>query len=954
MKFILLLFSLLILTLSQAQIITTVAGNGTYGYSGDGGPATAAKLGNPVGVISDNVGNIYITDFANNVIRKVNSFGVIENFAGTGTLGYSGDGGTAVAAHLYHPSAITRDNAGNIYFADQNGEVIRKVSTSGIITSITGNLPPGYAGDGGYLMLAQFRDISNITFDNAGNMFITDFGNNVIRKVNSSGIINTIAGTGTAGFSGDGGPATAAKLDAPYGVLILATGDILICDARNNRLRVVNSAGIISTYAGTGAAGYTGDGGPAISATFHWPSYTTIDNLGNIYITDALNLVVRKIDNTGMITTYAGNGTQGYSGDGGPAILAQMVDVCGIAYDDLGGNLYIVNRNLADVIRKVTTCPPATFTKQPGNGILCGSGNTIFTVTASNASSYQWQLNTGTGWTNISNNSIYSGTNTNTLAITGAITGMNNYKYRCSITNNCGTVFSTTALLLIILPATPSISIKASSNTICKGEPVTFTASITNGGIIPSYQWKKNGINVGSNTNTYDDNTIATGDVINCVLTSNSNCITTPTATSNPITIIVNTPLTPEISIAPSLNNICFGTQVTFNATTLNEGSNPIYQWKKNGVNIGSNLPTYTDNSLNNGDIISCILTSNQNCISTSTINSNKVIMSVNPLETPSIAIRTTNPSICVGKSATFFATLNNGGPLPVYKWRKNGINVGTNSSSYTSNNFVNGDIISCLLTSNGNCLTTNTVTSNSITLNVFQNPNVQLEKTNTLCIGGSRTLDAGDFASYLWNNGNNGKTLNIDSIGTYYVTVTDINGCVGSDTTKVITLLQQPDNFLPPDTSICSYGSVTISATSGFVNYLWSNHSNQSSLTITKAGLYWLEVKDKNSCIGKDTILVSSKQCLMGFYIPTAFSPNNDGKNDYFKPFLFGNLIKYKFMIYNQWGQAVFQTTDLNKGWDGSFKGTKQGVNVFVWVCNYQFENEHEENQKGTVVLIR
>ena len=194
-------------------------------------------MGNPTAVVTDNNGNIYIADHDNNVIRKVNSTGIITTFGGNGTLGYSGDGGVATTANLYHPNCITFDNAGNVYFADQNGNVIRKINTSGIISSITGNLSPGYSGDGGPLMSAQLNGISNITFDNAGNMYIFDFGNNVIRKVNSSGIINTIAGTGVAGFSGDGGVATSAKLDAPYGVTATNNGDIFICDARNNRIR---------------------------------------------------------------------------------------------------------------------------------------------------------------------------------------------------------------------------------------------------------------------------------------------------------------------------------------------------------------------------------------------------------------------------------------------------------------------------------------------------------------------------------------------------------------------------------------------------------------------------------------------------------------------------------------------------------------------------------------------
>ncbi|MEO7210544.1 MAG: hypothetical protein ABIY35_06345, partial [Chitinophagaceae bacterium] len=388
---------------SSGQIITTVAGNGTYGNSGNGGPATLAQLGWPFGVASDKNGNIYIADHDNNVIRKINSSGTITIFAGTGTLGYTGDGGLATSANLYHPTLLTFDNTGNMYFTDQNSEVIRKIDTGGIITSVTGNLPSGYSGDGGPLIAAQFHSIAGLYFDNADNMYISDIGNNVIREVDKSGIINTIAGNGTAGFSGDGGLATLAQMDGPYGVVIRSNGDIFIPDAHNNRIRMINNAGIISTYAGTGVGGYSGDGGPCRKASLHWPWQCAIDPSGNLYISDADNEVVRKIDNSGIITTYAGNGTPGYSGDGGLAISAQMIDVCGVNADNFG-NLYIVNRTFPNVVRKVNNCLTSSITQQPLNDTLCISGNVTFNITATNTVGYQWQLNTGTVWTNLTDN----------------------------------------------------------------------------------------------------------------------------------------------------------------------------------------------------------------------------------------------------------------------------------------------------------------------------------------------------------------------------------------------------------------------------------------------------------------------------------------------------------------------------------------------------------------------
>jgi gliding motility-associated-like protein len=153
---------------------------------------------------------------------------------------------------------------------------------------------------------------------------------------------------------------------------------------------------------------------------------------------------------------------------------------------------------------------------------------------------------------------------------------------------------------------------------------------------------------------------------------------------------------------------------------------------------------------------------------------------------------------------------------------------------------------------------------------------------------------------------------------------------------------------------AICSYGSLTLKTNNPYTGYLWSTSATTSSITITRPGLYWLEVKDRNACTRKDSVLVSPKECMQGLYVPTAFSPDGDGKNDVFRPLLFGNIKQYRFTVYNRWGQAVFQTTELKKGWNGAYAGSLQDGNVFVWTCTYQLEGEAVKAEKGTVVLIR
>jgi gliding motility-associated-like protein len=166
--------------------------------------------------------------------------------------------------------------------------------------------------------------------------------------------------------------------------------------------------------------------------------------------------------------------------------------------------------------------------------------------------------------------------------------------------------------------------------------------------------------------------------------------------------------------------------------------------------------------------------------------------------------------------------------------------------------------------------------------------------------------------------------------------------------------ILPLPKNFIPKDTSICSYGTINLNAPGGFKNYLWSNNSNASFITVDQPGTYSLQVTDYNLCTATETVMVTLKQCMTGFYIPNAFTPNNDGRNDVFKPMIFGNVIRYSFVVYNRWGQKVFESNDLSKGWNGTFHGTNSDADVFVWICSYQFAGGNIENKKGTVMLMR
>jgi gliding motility-associated-like protein len=236
----------------------------------------------------------------------------------------------------------------------------------------------------------------------------------------------------------------------------------------------------------------------------------------------------------------------------------------------------------------------------------------------------------------------------------------------------------------------------------------------------------------------------------------------------------------------------------------------------------------------------------------------------------------------------------------------------------------------------------------------VFALPLVSLNKTPGLCMGESRTLDAGSFISYLWQDGSKGKTFMIRDTGRYYVKVTDKNGCKGGDTVIIKSLFSLPEKFLPADTFLCSYEKLELKSRLNYKDYLWNTGGNKPSIIVTQPGTYWLQVYDSNNCKGNISVTIRSKDCMVGFYVPSAFTPNGDGKNDLFRPLLYGNVKKYTFTIYNRMGQVVFQTSEMQNGWDGKIGGLPHQTSTFVWVCSYQLEGGEVKQEKGTVTLIR
>jgi sugar lactone lactonase YvrE len=386
-------------------IITTVVGNnvpyGSPDYAGDGGPATNATLANPGAVTVDSLGNLFLADATR--IRKVNANGIITTVAGNGNWGFSGDGAPATNATLgWSGSGVVlgvggmAGDIGNLFFVDSGNNRIRKVDTNGIISTVAGSGPGGlntgsYSGDGGPATNATLNAPAGVAVDAFHNLFIGDVANNRIRKISPDGLITTIAGTGVTNYSGDGSPAINAIFNQPTAVAVDKIGNVFIADRKNHRIRKIDTNGIITTVAGSGPTGgpgsYSGDGGPATSATLNFPSDVLVDASGNLFIRDSSNHRIRKVDTSGIITTVAGNGinnTSDFSGDGGAATNVAL-NPAGLAMDATG-NLFIshvldnFHRNNGRIREVVTTKGP---TLKVSNLTLNNAGN--YSVIVSNS-----------------------------------------------------------------------------------------------------------------------------------------------------------------------------------------------------------------------------------------------------------------------------------------------------------------------------------------------------------------------------------------------------------------------------------------------------------------------------------------------------------------------------------------------------------------------------------------
>ena len=633
--------------------------------------------------------------------------------------------------------------------------------------------------------------------------------------------------------------------------------------------------------------------------------------------------------------------------------------------------------------------PSVSIAANPGNSICQGTPVT-FTATPVNGGAspaYQWHKN---GINVGSNSPIYTD---NALANTDVITVTLTGNAPCATPTSAN---SNSVTMKVTAPVTASVSIASGAgNSICQGTPVTFTATPVNGGAAPVYQWQKNGINVGGNSPAYTDNALANNDVITVTLTGNATCVTPATANSNTVTMTVTPSVTSSVSIAPGAgNSICQGTPVTFTATPVNGGTSPVYQWQKNGINLGSNGPTYTDNALANNDVITVTLTSNASCATPVAVNSNTVTMTVTPSVTPSVSIASgAGHSICQGTPVTFTATPVNGGTAPVYQWQKNGINVGSNGPDYTDNTLANNDVITVTLTSNASCATPVAVNSNTVTMTVTPSvtPSVSIASGagNSICQGMPVTFTAtpvngGAAPVYQWqkngiNVGSNGPAYTDNALAnTDVITVTltsnapctvpvmansaPVTVTVTAPVTPSVTIASSPGGSIYQGTSV-TFTAIPVNG-GAFPAYQWkkngintgSNSSTYTDNALTNNDVITVVMTSNAFCLTQSTttadILIKILPAqLEVIKIPNTFTPNNDGINDTWNIKSLENYGNCTVNIYSRWGAKMFSSIGYSIPWDGTSGATKAPAGVYYYVIDIK---DGTKPLAGWVTLVR
>jgi gliding motility-associated-like protein len=618
--------------------------------------------------------------------------------------------------------------------------------------------------------------------------------------------------------------------------------------------------------------------------------------------------------------------------------------------------------SIDSVLVSVNPYPKVNITASADH--ICAGTTVSFTAATPNQpATYQWYRNT-----------IKTGVTTATYSDNSFTNGD---QISCNVTSLTCSTMSNVITLSVMANQQSAVSIAVSQNTVCAGTPVTFTATPTNGGSAPAYQWTVNGNNAGTNAPTFTSTTLANNDVVGCTMTSSAACIVPAATASNKITMIVNALVIPSVSISGSANNICAGTPVTFTAIAAGGGNAPIYQWLVNGNNAGTNSATFTSSSLANGDAVTCMLTSNAVCATPATVASNSVTMNINALITPAITISATATAICAGTPVTFTAAPSGGGNTPMYQWQVNGSNAGTNNATFTSNTLNSGDVVSCVLTSNADCATPVTASSPGITMTVNAPVPASVSitaSTTNACQRIPVTFTAvptggGISPVYQWLVNGTGAGSNSSTYTDSTLSSTDAVTCMMTSSLPCavpvsavsnsisLTIYPAPIVAAGGNKTINQGSSIALNGTAGgnIADITWSPATGLSNSKVLNpvaspytTTTYTLTVQTTDGCVGIDSAKVI---VLVQITVPNTFTPNGDGVNDLWDIKNLGEYQNSLVKIFDRYGQQVYQSLGVYKPWDGKLNGSRLPVGTYYYIINL---NDGSKPMAGYVLILR